>query len=270
MLKHKMEQSVRVVSWAACHPPRTCISFSVFMGLKDWKWKGGGRKTKQQGKTIQPQNITFTRYGTTRTRNVLRTKTSQHEQTNSISLSSPDDCWIFPHEREKVFGTTRKNCNRDKKILADNNNNNHLHMNKRILSAKFLPLFTRSFPNFSPLCLMILSSLPTRISPSCKPSSSVAYNLCYLLPLLKISLKRILINISLSLSLSPTSTHSATSRTKVFLLTQHHTESLPPTIWWAGNRISQATELEFHTPCFVLCTFCCFRGMFLFVFVCYM
>ena len=120
-------------------------------------------------------------------------QTSSHEQKNSIFLSSPDHCWIFPHEREKVFGTTR--------IHADNNN--HLHTNKKILSAKVLPLFSRSFPNFSPLCLMIVSSLPTSISPSFKPSSSVAYNLCYLLPLLNDNItEKNFINISFSPSLS--------------------------------------------------------------------
>ena len=90
---------------------------------------------------------------------------------------------FFLMKREKVFGTTRQNCNREKKILADNNN--HLHMNKKNSLCEVPPSLPRSFPNFSSLCLMIVSSLPpTSISPSCKPSSSVAYNLCYLLPLL--------------------------------------------------------------------------------------
>jgi hypothetical protein len=133
---------------------------------------------RRRGKTINPILVSryYKRHGTI---GVLRTTNiSLHKQTNSIFLSSPDRCWIFPHESVIAKGMDHQGKNaREKKILVDGK---HLHKNNRIPSScrpqeKFLwitnihipfilnevppPLFSRSFPNCPSLSALLLSSL---------------------------------------------------------------------------------------------------------------
>ncbi len=77
------------------------------------------REKRRRGKTINPILVSryYKRHGTTmEKRNILRTThTSLHKQTNSIFLSSPDHCWIFPHESVITKGMDRQEEKKEKR-----------------------------------------------------------------------------------------------------------------------------------------------------------
>jgi hypothetical protein len=88
------------------------------------------KRRRRRGKTINPILVSTLLQMAWNNNGVLRTTNiSLHEQTNSIFLSSPDRCWIFPHESDITKGMDHQEKNaREKKILVDGK---HLHKYNR-------------------------------------------------------------------------------------------------------------------------------------------
>ena len=185
-------------------------------------------------------------------RQLLRTANkSVHKQTNSTFLSSPDHCWIFPHERVLTKGKEQQEKIAIEKILVkilvDNKTSPHDQKNSifPFTHNKVPSLSSPDHFSISPLCLMNFSSLPHGTLSFVSPSSLQ----CYLLPLLKEYITK-LSTIALVYSVFPKSLVTAGGGG----VPQRHPPHTPPP---AEDR-TQSPKLNNNSICFLFFCFVCY------------